>query len=178
MDAKWVHWALWQKVMLPCMEGGLDIRRLMDVVEGFSLKLWWRFKTCTSFWSKFMKAKYCANRIPILVQPKFHDSQAWKRMLSGYNIAEKNIRWRIEKGKLLERWQWKGDIQIANMLGLKFQHEHFAVPKVYAQILPAGQVVNWAQIRESLKNSSSEVDTGNQFGHKCIGVMLHNKFKD
>ncbi|EOY02236.1 Uncharacterized protein TCM_011923 [Theobroma cacao] len=107
---KRIHWAAWHKLTFPCSEGGLDIRRLTDMFDAFSLKLWWRFSTCEGLWTKFLKTKYCMGQIPHYVHPKLHDSQVWKRMVRGREVAIQNTRWRIGKGSLFF-WHdcWMGD---------------------------------------------------------------------
>ncbi|EOY25451.1 Uncharacterized protein TCM_016759 [Theobroma cacao] len=99
-EGKRMHWAAWNKITFPCSEGGLDIRNLNDVFEAFTLKLWWRFQTCDSLWTHFLKTKYCLGRIPHYVHPKLHDSLVWKRMIRGREVAFRNIRWKIGKGDL------------------------------------------------------------------------------
>ncbi|XP_027150296.1 uncharacterized protein LOC113750530 [Coffea eugenioides] len=41
-------------------EGGLGLRRLEDIHRAFSIKLLWSFRSLSSLWATFMKAKYCA----------------------------------------------------------------------------------------------------------------------
>ncbi|EOY09179.1 Uncharacterized protein TCM_024576 [Theobroma cacao] len=64
LDSKHIHWSSWNKVTFPSSKGGLDIRSLQDVFEAFSAKLWWCFQTCSSLWTRYMKAKYDTDKIP------------------------------------------------------------------------------------------------------------------
>ncbi|EOX96782.1 Uncharacterized protein TCM_005953 [Theobroma cacao] len=107
---KRIHWVAWHKLTFSCSERGLDIWRLTDMVDAFSMKLWWRFYTCEGLWTNFLKTKYCMGQIPHYVQPKLHDSQVWKRMVRGREVAIQNTRWRIGKGSLFF-WHdcWMGD---------------------------------------------------------------------
>ncbi|EOY17515.1 Uncharacterized protein TCM_042331 [Theobroma cacao] len=109
-EGKMMHWAAWNKITFPSSEGGLDIRNLKNVFDAFTLKLWWRFYTCDSLWTHFLKTKYCLGQIPQYVQPKLHDSSIWKRMIGGRDVAIQNIRWKIGKGELFF-WHdcWMGD---------------------------------------------------------------------
>ncbi|EOY17513.1 Uncharacterized protein TCM_036737 [Theobroma cacao] len=113
--SKRIHWASWGKIALPIAEGGLDIRNVEDVCEAFSMKLWWRFRTTNSLWTQFMRAKYCGGQLPTDVQPKLHDSQTWKRMVTISSITEQNIRWRIGHGELFF-WHdcWMGEEPLVN----------------------------------------------------------------
>ncbi|XP_027118292.2 uncharacterized protein [Coffea arabica] len=46
----------------------------------FSCKLWWNFRTGSSLWSTFMKAKYCKGLHPCQVELRKTDSSMWRRM--------------------------------------------------------------------------------------------------
>ncbi|EOY34749.1 Uncharacterized protein TCM_042329 [Theobroma cacao] len=130
-DGKKLHWTAWSKITFPVSEGGLGIRNLRDVFEAFSLKLWWRFQTCNSLWTRFLKTKYCLGRIPHFVQPKLHDSQVWKRMIFGRDVALQNIRWGIGKGELFF-WHdcWMGDLPLSNLFP-SFHNDMSHVHKFY-----------------------------------------------
>ncbi|EOY06956.1 Uncharacterized protein TCM_021518 [Theobroma cacao] len=109
-NGKRIHWVAWHKLTFPCSEGGLDIRRLIDMFDAFSMKLWWRFQTCDGLWTNFLRTKYCMGQIPHYVQPKLHDSQVWKRMVKSREVAIQNTRWRIGKGNLFFWYDcWMGD---------------------------------------------------------------------
>ncbi|EOY25454.1 Uncharacterized protein TCM_026877 [Theobroma cacao] len=108
--SKKIHWTSWAKISLPVKEGGLDIRSLAEVFEAFSMKLWWRFRTTDSLWTRFMRMKYCRGQLPMHTQPKLHDSQTWKRMVASSAITEQNMRWRVGQGNLFF-WHdcWMGE---------------------------------------------------------------------
>lgn len=38
-------WASWTSLAPRTAEGGLDLRRMVDVVDAFSVKLWWKVRT-------------------------------------------------------------------------------------------------------------------------------------
>ncbi|EOY17514.1 Uncharacterized protein TCM_042330 [Theobroma cacao] len=113
--SKKIHWASWAKISLPIKEGGLDIRNLAEVFEAFSMKLWWRFRTIDSLWTRFMRMKYCRGQLPMHTQPKLHDSQTWKRMVANSAITEQNMRWRVGQGKLFF-WHdcWMGETPLTS----------------------------------------------------------------
>nr|XP_016496983.1 PREDICTED: uncharacterized protein LOC107815849 [Nicotiana tabacum] len=52
------HWSSWKNLCLPIEEGGIGIRTLQEILDTFSAKLWWQFRTRESLWTDFMKAKY------------------------------------------------------------------------------------------------------------------------
>ncbi|EOY32335.1 Uncharacterized protein TCM_040145 [Theobroma cacao] len=110
-----IHWASWHKITLPSNEGGLDIRGLGDVMQAFSMKLWWRFLTCNSIWTHFIWSKYCASQIPRNVKSKLWDSQTWKWMLASCSVIEQFTRCRIGKGELFF-WHdcWMGEAPLVS----------------------------------------------------------------
>ncbi|KAL2491332.1 Uncharacterized protein Adt_26960 [Abeliophyllum distichum] len=59
-----MHWKRWKDICLPTDEGGLGFRRLEDVVQAFSLKLWWLFRSQQSLWLSFCWASIVGTPIP------------------------------------------------------------------------------------------------------------------
>ncbi|KAI3463155.1 hypothetical protein Pfo_019818 [Paulownia fortunei] len=82
-DQKRMHWVSWDRICQPIKEGGLRIRKLADMVQAFSLKLWWRFRSMSSLWAAFMQQKYCGCLFLGAVKISVHDSSNWKRMCKG-----------------------------------------------------------------------------------------------
>ncbi|KAH6797441.1 hypothetical protein C2S52_021995 [Perilla frutescens var. hirtella] len=74
------HWISWKHICLPTAEGSLGIRRLVNIYDAFSLKLWWRFHSQNSLWACFTLMKYYEDLFPgrMLVSP--HDSRIWHRL--------------------------------------------------------------------------------------------------
>nr|XP_004237272.1 uncharacterized protein LOC101266714 [Solanum lycopersicum] len=64
-DGKKYHWASWNTLDYPTMEGGIGVRLLDDVCKAFQYKHWWEFRTKGSLWSQFLKAKYCQRANPV-----------------------------------------------------------------------------------------------------------------
>lgn len=58
LGKKW-HWATWSRACFPASEGGLGFQRLKDIVDSFSVKLWFRLRQGSSIWVRFMLRKYC-----------------------------------------------------------------------------------------------------------------------
>ncbi|CAH9092688.1 unnamed protein product [Cuscuta europaea] len=78
------HWVSWKKISYPKEEGGLDIRSLKDVERAFSLKMWWKWKTSSCFWSEFMKARYPREGD---MRIKIADSPIWRRLCLVNDLA-------------------------------------------------------------------------------------------
>lgn len=49
-------WRSWKKVAFPVQENGLGVRRLTDIVASFSCKLWWKWRTNTGVWAKYINS--------------------------------------------------------------------------------------------------------------------------
>ncbi|XP_012845740.1 PREDICTED: uncharacterized protein LOC105965715 [Erythranthe guttata] len=45
------HWVAWEMIFRPVGEGGLGLRRLTDVIDTFTYKLWFRFRAQDSLWA-------------------------------------------------------------------------------------------------------------------------------
>ncbi|XP_073024477.1 uncharacterized protein [Primulina eburnea] len=116
LDKKW-HWARWSRACLPVSEGGLGFRRLKDIVESFSIKLWFRFCQGSSLWAKFMMRKYCQLVHPAFVSADGLISPTWHRLLKIRARAESGIRWRIGMGDV-NFWDdiWCGDVPLSSQV--------------------------------------------------------------
>ncbi|XP_071928018.1 uncharacterized protein [Coffea arabica] len=93
-----LHWIRWPQLCYPVEEGGIGFRRLCDVYTSFSSKLWWKFRTESSLWSTFMKAKYCKYLHPCQVELRPTDSAIWRRMLNVSRQVELSILWVAKYG--------------------------------------------------------------------------------
>ncbi|XP_075496409.1 uncharacterized protein LOC142533491 [Primulina tabacum] len=119
LDKKW-HWARWSRACLPVSEGGLGFRRLKDIVDSFSIKLWFRFRQGSSLWAKFMMRKYCQLVHPAYVSSAGFISPTWRRLLKIRARAESGIRWRIGVG-YVAFWDdiWCGDVPLSSQVLLR-----------------------------------------------------------
>ncbi|XP_073037198.1 uncharacterized protein [Primulina eburnea] len=102
LDKKW-HWA-----------------RLKDIVESFSIKLWFRFRQGSSLWAKFMMRKYCQLVHPACVSSVGFISPTWRRLLKIRPRAESGIRWRLGMGDV-NFWDdtWCGDVPLSSQLPVR-----------------------------------------------------------
>ncbi|XP_075497390.1 uncharacterized protein LOC142534404 [Primulina tabacum] len=114
LEKKW-HWAKWSRACLPVMEGGLGFRRLKDLVDSFSIKLWFRFRQGSSLWARFLLRKYCQMDAPASVLPRGLISPTWRRLLRIRPRAEPGIRWRVGLGDV-SFWDdiWFGDTALSS----------------------------------------------------------------
>ncbi|XP_075499938.1 uncharacterized protein LOC142538510 [Primulina tabacum] len=99
LEKKW-HWARWSRACLPVVEGGLGFHRLKDLVDSFSIKLWFRFRQGSSLWAKFLMRKYCLLAHPVCVSSRVFISPTWRRLLQIRPRAESGIRWRVGHGEV------------------------------------------------------------------------------
>ena len=91
-DSKF-HWIRWSHLCYPVEEGGVGFRRLRDVYQAFSCKLWWNFRTGSSLWASFMKAKYCGSLHPCQIELRTTDSAIWRRMINVSRQVELSMLW-------------------------------------------------------------------------------------
>lgn len=91
LEKKW-NWARWSRACLPVNDGGLGFRRLKDLVDSFSIKLWFRFRQGSSLWASFLLKKYCHSDHPACVPSRGLISPTWRRMLQVRPRAEPGIR--------------------------------------------------------------------------------------
>ncbi|XP_075496425.1 uncharacterized protein LOC142533502 [Primulina tabacum] len=114
LEKKW-HWARWSRACLPVLEGGLGFRRLKDLVDSFSIKLWFRFRHGSSLWAKFFLRKYCQIEAPACVPACGFISPTWRRLLQIRPRAEPGIRWRVGLGDV-SFWDdiWFGDVPLSS----------------------------------------------------------------
>ncbi|XP_071918896.1 uncharacterized protein [Coffea arabica] len=91
-DSKY-HWIRWSHLCYLVDEGGVGFRRLWDVYKAFSCKLWWNFRTGSSLWAIFLKAKYCKSLHPCQVELKLTDSAIWRRMVNVSRQVELSMLW-------------------------------------------------------------------------------------
>lgn len=109
------HWARWSRVCLPVSEGGLGFRRLKDIVDSFSVKLWFKLRQSSSLWARFMLRKYYQGDNPACVPFRGYISSTWRRLLNVRPRAEPGIRWRIGIGDV-SFWDdiWFGEIPLSS----------------------------------------------------------------
>ncbi|KAL2498957.1 Uncharacterized protein Adt_24507 [Abeliophyllum distichum] len=106
----------------------LGFRRLEDVVQAFSLKLWWLFRSQQSLWTQFLLGKYCRSNHPILAPIPHSASTVWRWLKGVGLIAEPHIAWQLGHGRIFF-WHdcWMGNMTLAQM----FAHrEHTSVQVV------------------------------------------------
>ncbi|XP_027150340.1 uncharacterized protein LOC113750578 [Coffea eugenioides] len=97
------HWASWDKLCFPLVEGGLGFRSFKDMARSFSAKLWWRFRNGDSMWAEFMHAKYSKGRHPSEASSA-RASPTWRRLEAIRSLVEPHIRWSLGKG-LVDFWK-------------------------------------------------------------------------
>ena len=112
------HWIKWERVCLPCGEGGLGIRRLKEVVEAFSLKMWWRFREQDSLWARYMFQKFCSISFPLVLSRSNRFSPMWRRMFKAGLKYKECFGWVLGEG-IISFWYdtWLLDVPLASLCG-------------------------------------------------------------
>ncbi|XP_073120503.1 uncharacterized protein [Henckelia pumila] len=118
LEKKW-HWARWSRACLPVEEGGLGFRRL-NIVDSFSMKLWFRFRQGSSLWARFLSRKYCRTVSPICAPSRGAISPTWRPLLQIRPRAEPGIRWRIGL-RDVSFWDdtWLGDAPLSSRCNVR-----------------------------------------------------------
>ncbi|PIN17586.1 hypothetical protein CDL12_09767 [Handroanthus impetiginosus] len=96
--------------LLLIKKGGFGVRKLLDVVNAFSCKLWWLFRLQNSLWAKFTKAKYAPDGISVNYKIPASASPIWRRIFRWKEAVDTHIFWKIGSGAL-HFWtdHWCGD---------------------------------------------------------------------
>nr|XP_027083663.1 uncharacterized protein LOC113705962 [Coffea arabica] len=107
------HWIKWADLCAESSQGGVGVRSLLDVHTAFSFKLWWRFRTGECLWASFMRAKYCRQNHPCMVEAGQGSSYMWRRLLQIREVAEQNLWWEMQAGQCnfwFDNWMGSGPL--------------------------------------------------------------------
>ncbi|XP_073133538.1 uncharacterized protein [Henckelia pumila] len=158
------HWISWEKICLPISEGGLGIRRLKDMVTSFSIKLWVRFRTVESLWSRFLLLKYCRTALPAEVQPVQNMSITWRRKLKVRSRAEPEIGWCICDGNI-SFWfdSWFSEGPLSSLVPIQGQ---------------SSRLVNWILTDRSWNFNRLLLVVPQDVAVRIMGVQIHSFSKD
>ncbi|XP_027090440.2 uncharacterized protein [Coffea arabica] len=117
------HWLSWVDLCQPYNEGGIGIRRLNEIFDAFSVKLWWLFRQKRSLWAEFMWAKYCGNLHPCLAEAGPRGSATWRRMRSVQRVADEHIAWIVREG-MMDFWHdnWLGTGALCQTVDVFLEH--------------------------------------------------------
>ncbi|KAJ6824209.1 uncharacterized protein M6B38_102735 [Iris pallida] len=92
-------WLAWRFVTRTMSEGGLGIKCLNDIMDVFSMKLWWKLRHGKGLWVELLKAKYFRKRHPCDAFMTSKCSHIWRRILRGRKLAEQFISLRLGHGE-------------------------------------------------------------------------------
>ncbi|WMV32841.1 hypothetical protein MTR67_026226 [Solanum verrucosum] len=73
-DKRKYHWASIETISLLYAEGGVGLRKLIDICTSLQFKQWWVFRSKTSLWSQLIKSKYCQRANPVAKKVDTGDS--------------------------------------------------------------------------------------------------------
>ncbi|XP_060179779.1 uncharacterized protein LOC132609685 [Lycium barbarum] len=89
---------------------------------------WWRFRTNTTLWGTFMRAKYCSRSHPAAKKWVPGNSHAWKRMLQIRDKVENNMLWKINVGNCSLWWDnWSDKGALANLFPDHHHNRHTTI---------------------------------------------------
>nr|XP_027097552.1 uncharacterized protein LOC113717098 [Coffea arabica] len=138
------HWIGWNKLCFPPEEGGVGFRRLRDVYTAFSYKLWWQFRTGSSLWTTFMRAKYCWGIHPCQAERKLFASATWRRMQDVSRQVELSMLWLVQDGSChfwYDNWLGSGALFLRAPVVLNLSFRDFIIQghwnvHLLSQVLP------------------------------------------
>lgn len=108
------HWTSWKYLCIPTKEEGICIRHLHEIADTFASKLWWIFRSNTSLWTDFLKAKYCRRIHPMERKFSYTQSHTWRRMMNIRGKIDHLIMWRIHASNSSFWWDnWSGKGQLS-----------------------------------------------------------------
>ncbi|KAH0644524.1 hypothetical protein KY284_032408 [Solanum tuberosum] len=104
-DKRKYHWASLETMSLPCEEGGVELRRLTDICTALQFKQWWVFRSKSSLWGNFLKAKYCQRANPVAKKLHTGQSLVWGYMMKYKHKVEEQIRENSNRSLMKQRKQ-------------------------------------------------------------------------
>ncbi|XP_019240300.1 PREDICTED: uncharacterized protein LOC109220287 [Nicotiana attenuata] len=112
-DHKRYHWSSWNHLSLPIDEGGKGFRKLEDINNMLAMKRWWRIRSTSSLWARFISNKYCVRSHLVSNELAPGNSHACNHVLKIRNIAENHIVWQVNSGSSSfwwDNWSLKGPL--------------------------------------------------------------------
>ncbi|KAJ6822973.1 uncharacterized protein M6B38_386025 [Iris pallida] len=98
-------WLVWRFVTRTKSEGGLGIKCLNDIMDAFSMKLWWKLRHGKGLWEELLKSKYFRKRHPCDAFMTSKCSHIWRWILRGRKLAEPFISFRLGRGEGSARYE-------------------------------------------------------------------------
>ena len=114
------HWVSWDTVTTTCEEGGLGIRKFIDIMKALRMKFAWRIQNSDSLWARFMKAKHGIMAKDI---NEVKGTARWKKLQVAWITLKDHIQWMVGKGDVLfwfDNWSHMGplaevtDVEVVN----------------------------------------------------------------
>ncbi|KAG6490537.1 hypothetical protein ZIOFF_051835 [Zingiber officinale] len=112
---KKTHWISWADLCKPKLEGGLGVRRLLDVATAIAMKLWFQFREHRASWTVYLARLYCVAVPPSVVLLKGNVSPCWHRLIKLRSCVERHIGWIIGSGRLnfwYDTWLDRGPLSL------------------------------------------------------------------
>ncbi|XP_059629642.1 uncharacterized protein LOC132272526 [Cornus florida] len=110
----------WSKVTLPAMEGGFNIRRIIDIDCATKMNMCWDFiQKKDKLWIQWLQAIYLNKIVFWLVVPKVTDSDVWKHILGVRDLILDKVLFQVGDGnhfKLLTD-PWCNDHYLIQLFG-------------------------------------------------------------
>ncbi|KAF3795393.1 putative ribonuclease H protein [Nymphaea thermarum] len=117
LEAKGAHLISWSALCKPKVEGGVGLRRMVDINRANFCFLGIKAITQDSLWAELVRAKYLTNKSIWKYRTRRSDSSLWKRVIKCWQLIEAQVHWRVNNGSRVKFWRdrWNGVI-ISNMI--------------------------------------------------------------
>lgn len=116
-----LHWKSWDKLSRSKFNGGLGFRELEDFNIALLAKLCWRILSCpNALWVRMLKGVYFKDKGFMEAKKGCHPSWCWSSILTGRDLLEENIAWKVGNGDDINLWH---DKWVVGIKGLKLSCE-------------------------------------------------------
>ncbi|XP_031502657.2 uncharacterized protein LOC116265845 [Nymphaea colorata] len=117
LGVKGAHLISWNALCKPKVEGGVGLRRMVDINRANFYFLRVKAITQDSLWVDLVRAKYLTKKSMWQYKLSGSESSLWKRVIKCWQLIESQVHWRVNNGFRVKFWhnRWNGVI-ISNMI--------------------------------------------------------------
>lgn len=171
------HWVSWKTLFMPKAEGGFGLRRLEDLTQAYSCKLWWSYHNKDSLWTAFLSSKYGHRQHYI---PCITDTVTWKRICSVHDLCSphavgqlRSRTWTLESNG---QFTIKSAYELLRSSGPKYLSHWFIWHRLQQ---PNNQIILWKlyhhalPIEDNLRRFTAICPTCCPFCHNSSATQAH-----
>ncbi|XP_028062460.1 uncharacterized protein LOC114265833 [Camellia sinensis] len=107
-DNKGIHWATWDKLTMPKLQGGMGFRDFRSFNRALLARQgWWLSRFPNSFCAQIFKGRYYPQSNFWTARKGLRASWAWTSLLEGQEVLKRGVRWQVFNGKSINFWNDK-----------------------------------------------------------------------